>query len=101
MKSDASPAIPFARLTATAHGRVQGVNFRQSAMREASRLGLTGWVMNRDDGAVETVAEGLRPAVEAYAAWLARGPRTARVSRLETRWTEASREFADFQMRWY
>ncbi len=101
MTSDTPPAMPFARLTATAHGRVQGVNFRQAAMREANRLGLTGWVMNRDDGAVDTVAEGPRAAVEAFAAWLARGPRTAWVSRLETRWSEASREFADFALRWY
>lgn len=100
MLSDIPPAIPFVRLTATVRGRVQGVNFRQSALREASRLGLTGWVMNRDDGAVETVAEGLRPAVEAYAAWLAKGPRTAWVSRLETRWSEGSGEFADFEFRW-
>ena len=100
MPSDSSPPMRLARLTATVRGRVQGVNFRQSAIREANRLGLTGWVMNRDDGAVETVAEGPMPAVEAYAAWLAKGPRTAWVSRLETRWSEGSGEFADFALRW-
>jgi acylphosphatase len=99
--SDAPPAMPLVRLTATVRGRVQGVNFRQSAVREATRLGLTGWVMNRDDGAVDTVAEGLRSAVEAYAAWLAKGPRTAWVSRLETRWSDGSGEFTDFALRWY
>ncbi len=101
LMSDTPSALPPVRLTATVRGRVQGVNFRQSAVREATRLGLTGWVMNRDDGAVDTVAEGLRPAVEAYAAWLAKGPRTAWVSRLETRWSEGSGEFADFALRWY
>jgi acylphosphatase len=99
--SDAPTAMPLVRLTATVRGRVQGVNFRQSAVREATRLGLTGWVMNRDDGAVDTVAEGLRSAVEAYAAWLAKGPRTAWVSRLETRWSDGSGEFTDFALRWY
>ena len=100
MSSNTPPTLQYTRLTATVHGRVQGVNFRQSTVREASRLGLTGWVMNRDDGAVDTVAEGPRPAVEAYAAWLAKGPRTAWVSRVETRWSEASGEFADFGLRW-
>ena len=98
MPGDTAP--PFARLSATVRGRVQGVNFRQSAVREADRLGLTGWVMNRDDGAVETVAEGPRPALERYATWLAKGPPSAWVSRLETRWSEGSGEFQDFTLRW-
>ena len=31
-------------------GRVQGVYFRAATQREARRLGLTGWVKNRNDG---------------------------------------------------
>jgi acylphosphatase len=39
-------------------GRVQGVGFRYFVLREAERLGLTGFARNRPDGSVEVVAEG-------------------------------------------
>jgi len=37
------------------HGGVQGVGFRWFAREEAARLGITGWIRNRDDGTVEAV----------------------------------------------
>ena len=33
-----------------AHGRVQGVFFRDSLRRAAEREGVSGWAANRDDG---------------------------------------------------
>jgi acylphosphatase len=39
-------------------GRVQGVGFRYTAQRIASRYELTGYVRNLDDGRVEMVAQG-------------------------------------------
>ncbi|MHC4062527.1 MAG: acylphosphatase [Planctomycetota bacterium] len=39
-------------------GRVQGVGFRFTAHRVASRYQLTGWVRNLPDGTVEMVAQG-------------------------------------------
>ena len=39
-------------------GRVQGVGFRSRAQWIASRMGITGWVMNKADGRVEIVAQG-------------------------------------------
>ncbi|HUW17982.1 MAG TPA: acylphosphatase [Sedimentisphaerales bacterium] len=39
-------------------GQVQGVGFRFTAHRIASRYGLTGWVRNLPDGTVEMVAQG-------------------------------------------
>ncbi len=84
------------RLHAVISGLVQGVNFRYFTMNQARRLGLTGWVANRWDGKVETVAEGPRPALEAFLAFLHEGPPAARVQHVEFRWEKASGEFSDF-----
>jgi acylphosphatase len=66
------------------HGRVQGVFFRDSTQREAERRGVTGWVRNRDDGAVEAVFEGDPEAVERLVRFCEEGPRSADVERVET-----------------
>jgi acylphosphatase len=73
-----------ARRRVVAHGRVQGVFFRDAARREAQRRGVAGWVRNRPDGAVEAVLEGEPQAVAAMAAFFERGPRGADVDRIET-----------------
>ena len=64
-------------------GRVQGVNFRWTAAREAQRLGITGRIWNRDDGAVEAEAAGSDDALATFEAWLHRGPQHARVETVE------------------
>ena len=64
-------------------GRVQGVYFRQSTVREASALGVAGWVRNLPDGRVEAVFEGTRELVDAAVAWCAEGPRGAAVESVE------------------
>ena len=70
------------------HGRVQGVFYRARARAAAAGLGLRGWVCNRDDGTVESIACGPSEAVEQYIAWCHQGPPAARVARLELRETE-------------
>jgi acylphosphatase len=46
-----------------AHGRVQGVFFRDTLRRAAEREGVAGWAVNRSDGTVEAVLEGAEEAV--------------------------------------
>jgi acylphosphatase len=41
-------------------GLVQGVGYRNALHREATRLGLSGWVRNRSDGSVEALAPAPR-----------------------------------------
>src|SRR5580658_10490505 len=46
-------------------GRVQGVGYRDFTRGWALRLGISGWVRNRSDGAVEAVVRGAAADVEA------------------------------------
>jgi acylphosphatase len=64
-------------------GRVQGVFFRESCRSEAEARDVRGWISNRDDGAVEAVFEGHRPAVEAVIDWCRSGPARASVTGVE------------------
>jgi acylphosphatase len=66
-----------------AHGRVQGVFFRDSVRREAERRGVAGWARNCSDGTVEAVFEGDDDAVAARVDFCRRGPGHADVSSLD------------------
>ncbi len=72
------------RVIARITGRVQGVNYRATAQREARRRGLTGWVRNEPDGMVLIDVEGDPAAVEAFLTWCAEGTPNARVDTVET-----------------
>ena len=71
------------RRRVVAHGRVQGVFFRDTTRRRAQALGVAGWVANRDDGAVEAAFEGDAEAVDAMVELCRRGPGRAEVTALE------------------
>jgi acylphosphatase len=86
------------RIHLVVRGRVQGVFFRASAQREARQLGLTGYVKNRNDGAVELVAEGEEDQVKDFLSWAQHGPSTARVDKVETRWRSYTGEYPDFRI---
>ena len=72
------------RVLARVAGKVQGVNYRVSARREAHRLGLAGWVRNEPDGSVLIDVEGPSAAIDAFLRWCADGPPGARVSAVHT-----------------
>jgi acylphosphatase len=71
---------------------VQGVYFRAETRERARTLGITGWVRNTADGAVEAVFEGEDEHVDALVDWCRRGPRGARVDRLAVEWEEPASE---------
>jgi acylphosphatase len=66
-----------------AHGRVQGVFFRDATRQEASGRGVAGWVRNCGDGSVEAVFEGDEAAVEELVELCRAGPGSASVERLD------------------
>jgi acylphosphatase len=80
-------------------GRVQGVFYRISARQEAARLGLSGWVRNCPDGAVELVAEGPRELCEALLRYCHEGPPAARVDEVDVLWGEPSGSHEGFSVR--
>jgi len=89
----------LARLWLKIEGRVQGVYFRASAVSEAQRLGLKGWVRNSPDGSVEVVAEGELGMLKELETWCRRGPAGARVERVNSRWEDVTNQFTDFRIR--
>ena len=59
---------------------VQGVGYREFTRRAALRLGVSGWIRNRSDGAVEALIRGPPAAVEELVAEMRQGPRFADVN---------------------
>ncbi len=88
------------RIRAVVEGRVQMVFFRYSTCQEAQKLGVTGWVANRPDGAVELVAEGPKQAVETLIEWLHTGPPNARVTNVKITEETYTGEFESFDMKY-
>ena len=79
------------------HGRVQGVNYRESMRLEAQRLNVTGWVRNRHDGTVEAVVHGWADDVNAMMDWARRGPPSAHVTHMAV--NDAAGEYDIFERR--
>ncbi len=78
-------------------GRVQGVFFRASTKREAERLGVVGCAKNCEDGSVQVLATGEVAAIQQLLAWLAHGPRLARVDQLHWGYIELT-HFTEFNI---
>ena len=88
----------FVRRRVIVRGRVQGVFFRDSARQRARAHGVSGWIANRADGAVEAVLEGPADPVERVIRFLRTGPPGAEVSTVEVS-DEEPEGLAGFQVR--
>ena len=86
-------------IEATVSGHVQGVGFRWFVRREASGLGVSGWVANLPDGSVQVVAEGPAAAVEALVDALREGPAGAWVRDVAVADRPATGAVAGFEIR--
>jgi acylphosphatase len=76
-------SAPTVRRRVRAHGRVQGVFFRDSVRREAEARGVAGFASNEPDGTVLAVFEGDPEAVAALVEVCRGGPGHAEVDRLD------------------
>jgi acylphosphatase len=90
----------LASLKATVYGRVQGVFFRSFVNARAQELGLSGYVRNLPDGALEVQAEGERQQLEKLVGYLGVGPPAARVHKVVTSWARYTGNYPGFRVRY-
>lgn len=89
----------LAAVKIVARGQVQGVFFRDFTTRRARELGLTGYVRNLTEGAVEAIAEGERVKLEGLVRHMGKGPPGAAVASVDTDWSEYTGEYSTFGTR--
>lgn len=82
------------------HGLVQGVFFRSNAKKVAETLGLKGYARNMADGSVEVIAEGPAGKIKEFIEYCKKGPRAARVNKVNVNIEEANGEFEGFEVRY-
>lgn len=81
-------------------GRVQRVGYRAWMVQTARRLGLGGWVRNRENGEVEAMAHGPAASVESLVDACKKGPTFARVTEVQSKAVPALAEIPEgFQQR--
>ncbi len=89
-----------ARVQALVTGRVQGVFFRDFTRQKAQELGLTGYVRNLPNGAVEVLVEGERQAIQKLIGHLRQGPAHARVENISLNWEDYRGQEAQFSIKY-
>ena len=82
------------------YGIVQGVFFRSNAKKVAETLGLNGYARNMADGSVEVVAEGSKQKIKELIEFCKKGPKAARVDKVDVHIEEANGEFDRFEIRY-
>ncbi|MFZ2025623.1 MAG: acylphosphatase [Microgenomates group bacterium] len=77
-------------------GSVQGIGFRKWIKRQAQRASVTGWVKNREDGAVESVVQGEADAIQQLIIHIHQGPPLALVEGVFEEPIEDASRYEDF-----
>ena len=70
-------------ISITVKGKVQGVFFRQRSKEKALMLGITGKVMNLQNGDVEIIATGTDEQLNKFTEWCMQGPPKAQVDSIK------------------
>ena len=82
-------------------GKVQGVFFRDYAVKNANQLGdITGYVANNADGSVDIVAEGPENKLNDFIDKCGSGPSTCEVKKVDVEKYMFTGEFEDFNIRY-
>lgn len=93
----------MSRIAAELHitGLVQGVGYRHFCYREATRLNVTGWVKNINDGSVRALVEGEEADVDSLVEILNKGPFGAHVDHIEINRREPTDKYESFDILHY
>ncbi len=81
-------------------GRVQGVYYRASMVKQARLIGLKGWVKNMHDGTVEAMIQGKAGTVDKLVQWCSYGPPGARVRAVSEREEVPDDNLKEFKITW-
>jgi len=82
-------------------GRVQGVFFRDFALKRAAELGIVGFVRNLHGGrTLEVQAEGERAKLEEMIDNLKTGPPEAKVEKTDVIWLDYSGNYSCFSVKY-
>jgi len=84
------------RAALTVKGDVQEVGYRALVMKEAQKLGLTGYVENEPDGSVRIICEGEREAISKLINSIKLENAIAKVESVDIEWTDSTGEFEGF-----
>jgi len=79
-------------------GFVQGIGYRSWTKRKAEELGLKGWVKNLQDGSVEAHLEGEEKVLNQMIELMKKGPRFARVEKIEVKTEDQIKGYENFQI---
>jgi acylphosphatase len=88
------------RIQINVFGQVQGVFFRENTKNLANSFELVGFVKNQPDGSVLIVAEGEEEKLNQLLDWTKRGPKWAKVERIEYQWQDPTGEFENFEIKY-
>ena len=88
----------FSEIYCVAHGKVQGVGYRDFVEGCAREFSLTGWVKNKPDGSVELVLQGIPDVLKRCTELLNQGSPLARVDTLIVEWRTPMKQFDEFRV---
>ena len=77
-------------------GKVQGVSFRYFTLKQAQELNIVGWVRNKPNGTVESVAQGDKINLELFIKKLKQGSSLSMVDDVILNWEHQVKDYINF-----
>ena len=88
----------FSEIYCVITGRVQGVGFRAYVESVARDAGVSGWVVNREDGSVHVLMQGIPDVLKTCIEDLQNGSVLSRVESVAVDWRTPREQCDDFKV---